>query len=95
MIRAASWLADISQRFFNEVRVCILLHNRGVNVVPFVGIFPTEIHPFCIVYEYIGNLDLKQYLRSEPDAGRLKLVFIPFPMLDHGHLTLLGNSWWI
>ena len=70
--------------------MCVLLQNRGVNVVPFLGIFHTETHPFCIVYEYVSNLDLKQYLRNAPDAGRLKLVLTPFPMLDHGRLTLLG-----
>lgn len=67
-----------------------------VNVVPFVGIYSTETHPFALVYEYMDGLDLKQYLRSEPNAGKLKLVLVPLraiPILDINPLILVDNSW--
>lgn len=66
-----------------------------VNVVPFVGIYSTETHPFALVYEYMDGLDLKQYLRSEPNAGKLKLVLVPLraiPILDINPLILVDNS---
>ena len=69
--------ADASQRFHNEVRVRSLLHHRNVNVVPFLGVYSTETHPFALVYEHMDGLDLKQYLRNEPNAGKLKLVLVP------------------
>lgn len=62
------------QRFCNEVHVCNLLHQGGVDVVELVGMYSTEIHPFGLVYEHVGNLDLRQHLRNEPNVGRLKLV---------------------
>jgi serine/threonine protein kinase len=45
--------------------------------VPLVGVYTTEAHPFGLVYEYMDNLDLKQYFRSEHNVGRLKLVPTP------------------
>lgn len=65
------------QRFQNEVHVCDFLHHRARGVVPFVGVYSTEEHPFGLVYEYMDGLDLKQYLRNEPNAQKLKLVLIP------------------
>jgi len=45
--------------------------------VPFVGVYSTDAHRFCLIYEYMDGLDLRQYLRSEPNVpGRLKLVLI-------------------
>ena len=74
----AEWhTADTSQRFHNEVRICSLLHHKDVNVVPFVGVFSAETHPFALIYEHMDGLDLKQYLRNEPNARKLKLVLIP------------------
>ena len=48
-------------------------------MVPLVGVYSTEAHPFGLVYEYMSGLDLKQYLRNEPNVGRLNLVRIPIP----------------
>ena len=62
------------QRFRNEIHACILLHNRGVDVVPFVGVYSTEAHPFGLVYEYMDGQDLRQYVRNGPNVGRLKMV---------------------
>ena len=44
----------------------------------------------------MDGLDLKQYLRSEPNAGKLKLVLVPLraiPILDINPLILVDNSW--
>lgn len=60
--------------------------------VPFIGVYSTEAHPFGIVYEYMENLDLKQYLRNKPDVGRLKLVLNPPHILYIDHLTLFYDS---
>lgn len=56
-----------------------LLHHKGVDVVPFLGIFSNEAHPFGIVYDRMGGLDLKQYLGGEPNVGGVKLVLIHIP----------------
>jgi len=42
-----------------------------------MGVYSTETHPFGLIYEHMDGLDLKQYLRNEPNVGRLKLVFVP------------------
>ena len=67
------------QRFCNEVRVCELLRHGDVDAVPLVGVYSTEEHPFGLVYEHMDNLDLRQYLKNEPNVGRLELVPIPSP----------------
>ena len=66
------------QRFHNEVHTWTLLHRGGVDIVPLVGVCSTEAHPFALVYEHLDGLDLRQYLRSQPNASRTKLVLIPF-----------------
>jgi serine/threonine protein kinase len=58
--------------------VSSLFPHGDAGVVPFVGVYSTEAHPFGLVYEYMDGLDLKQYLRSRPDVGKLKLVFTYF-----------------
>ena len=60
-----------------------------------MGVYSTEAHPFGLVYEYAENLDLKQYLRKEPNVGGLKLVFILVSthVLFTTPLTLFVNSW--
>ena len=65
------------QRFRNEVYTSSFLRRRDVDIVPIVGVYSTEAHPFGLVYEYMDGLDLRQFLRNEPNAGRLKLVLPP------------------
>ena len=60
--------------------------------MPFVGVYSTEEHPFGLVYEYMNNFDLRQYLRNEPNMGRLELVFILLPLLSVNCLMLLDDS---
>ena len=70
----------MSQRLRNEVHVCSLLQRDGVNVVRFVGLYSTERHPFGLIYEYDG-LDLRQYLRDDPNVERVELVTVPWYIL--------------
>jgi len=65
-------------------------------VVPLVGVYSTEAHPFGLIYEYMDGLDLRQYLRNKHDVDRLNLVLIPthsFPKLSTTSLIVLNNSW--
>ena len=78
----SEYTTDISQRLCNEVRVWSLLYYGGVDIVPLVGVYSTETHPFTLVYEYAHGLDLQQYLKGEPRVGRLNLVFIPLHVLS-------------
>ena len=63
------------QRFRNEVHTCSLLSEADAFLV---GMYSTQRHPFGLVYEYMDNLDLKQYLTNEPEVEKLKLVAILF-----------------
>ena len=61
-----------------------LLRYRGVDIVPLVGVYSTETHPLVLVYEYMDNLDLRNYLRNEPNVRKLDLVRI------HTHLLFVS-----
>jgi serine/threonine protein kinase len=80
------------QKFCNEVHVCNLLLHHGVGVVPLVGVYSTEEHPLGLVYEYMDNMDIRQYLQSEPNVERLKLVSTPCAPLYINALTFFDNS---
>ena len=83
---------DVSQRYYNEMRVCNLLHRRGVGAAAFVGAYSTEAHPFGLIHEYMDGLDLKQFSRHKPYAGRLKLVCLHLHAFTNNCLTFLDNS---
>ena len=83
---------DASQRYYNEVRVCNLLHRRGIGAIAFVAAYSTEAHPFGLIYEFMDGLDLKQFSRHEPYAGRLKLVHVPLHAFTITCLTFLDYS---
>ena len=89
------YAADISQRFLNEVHVYNLLRDGDIRLPLLVGVYSTETHPFGLVYEYVDGLDVKQYLRNEPNVRRLKLVLptLARPLLDVDPLIPLDNSW--
>ena len=77
------------QRFRNEVHACSLLPPTDTLLV---GVYSTETHPFGLIYEYMDNLDLKQYLKSEPNVGRLNLVSVSSDILHAKHpLLTLSN----
>ena len=86
------YTVDISQRYCNEVRISILLHREAVGVVPFVGVYSTEAHPFGLIYEYMGGLDLKQFSKNKPYIGRLKLVRVPMHAFSINNLMLFDDS---
>ena len=60
--------------------------------MPLVGVYSTEEHPLGLVYEYMDNLDIKQYLQGEHSTERLKLVSIPYAPLCINALTFFDNS---
>jgi serine/threonine protein kinase len=60
------------QRFNNEILACgYLVHP---NVVPFIGVYSTPEHPFGLVFEYMEDRNLKEYLRNNEDVRRHELV---------------------
>jgi len=61
-----------SQRFYREAQAYSLLSHR--NIVPFVGAYSSLDHPFSLVFDYMEHLNLSEYLRNEPSAGKLELV---------------------
>ena len=86
------YTVDISQRYHNEIRACSLLHLKGAGVVPFVGTYSTEEHPFGLIYEYMDGLDLNQCLRSQSHVCRLKLVHASLSQFFVNRLMLPYNS---
>ena len=76
------------QRFHNEVHIWTLLRQRDVDVVPLVGVYSAEAHPFGLVYEYLDGLDLRQYLRSDLNVRELELVLIPIYSFPYHSSTL-------
>ena len=52
--------------------MCSRLSHR--NIVCFIGIYSTAKHPFSLVFDFAGHLDLREYLRAHPTARRLDLV---------------------
>ena len=61
------------------MRVCNLLLHGDADTLQLVGVYSTEAHPLGLIYGYADNLDLRQHLRNEPNAGGLKLVRPPLP----------------
>jgi hypothetical protein len=57
-----------------------LLHDRHVDVVPLVGVYSNSAYPFSLVYRHMDNLDVMNYLKNEPNAGRVKLVIAPYTL---------------
>ena len=45
-----------------------------------------EAHPFGLIYEYMDGLDLKQYLRNQPNVERVKVVVVPLHFLSPSYL---------
>ena len=60
------------QRFYEEALACSRLKDR--NIVPFIGVYSTPKHPLALVFELMDHLNLREYLRSDKDVGRCKLV---------------------
>lgn len=60
------------QRFYRHAFICSSLSHA--NIVPFLGVFSSNKFPYACVFESMGKKNLVQYLASNPDAPRLKLV---------------------
>ena len=52
--------------------MCGRLSHR--HIVSFIGVYSTTLHPFSLVFDFAGHLDLRQYLGNHPAAMRLELV---------------------
>ena len=60
------------QRFPHEASACARLSDQ--RVVPFIGACSTREHPFALVFDLMGHLNLGLYLRGNKNVGRLELV---------------------
>ncbi|KAF9791960.1 kinase-like domain-containing protein [Thelephora terrestris] len=64
-------IARVAMRFLNEVRACGRLSDSDKILV---GVYSTERHPLGLIYEYMVNFDLNQYLTDESNVEKLKLL---------------------
>ena len=74
---------------------CIRL--TGQHVVPFVGVYSTQEHPFALVFEFMKHLNLGEYLRNNCEVGRRELVrfsLSPGPLITNSvsRYQLLGTA---
>jgi len=60
------------QRFYKEALT--VSHLRHQNVVKFIGTYATPENSLALVFDFADNLDLRQYLENNGNAGRLALV---------------------
>ena len=42
--------------------------------MPFIGIYSTPEYPLALVFEFMGHMNLREYLRDKNDISRLELV---------------------
>lgn len=74
--------------FFNRVlqRLCtngvMWKRLRHPNVVDFLG-FGSDSHPISLVYPWMTNGNLSEYLRKRPDADKLGLVCSRLSTVDN------------
>ena len=50
---------------------------RHPNVLPLIGVMMTESQ-FAIVSDWMGNGNINQFVKANPDADKLGLVCLPF-----------------
>ena len=62
------------QRMYREALMYSRLNGGDENLVPFVAIYSTARHPFGLVFGFMEHLNLRDYLRNNPEIPRLKLV---------------------
>ena len=77
--------------FYKEVIVWKRL--RHPNIVPFLGV-PTKIPPFEIVYEWMENDRITDYVRKNPGVDRIVLVsgFVPVITATFERLSIESRS---
>ena len=54
--------------------MCSRLSGTDKHFVPFIAVYSTPEHPFGLVFGFMEHLNLRDYLRNNPDTPRLKLV---------------------
>lgn len=65
-------LKAYQQRYYKEALT--VSHLRHENLVSFVGMYTTPEHPLALLFDFMDNLDLGQYLKNNGNAERLALV---------------------
>ena len=60
----------------------------GQRVVPFIGVYSTQEHPLALVFEFMGHLNLREYLRNNHDVERRELVSSLFHLGPYRHLSV-------
>lgn len=74
-LRGEHLAEDPWQRFFKEALVCSTLNGTNdEDFVPFLGIFSSPDHPLALLFGFMSNQNLGEYLRSNQEANRLELV---------------------
>ena len=71
-LQVSHWLRAYPQRFYKEALACSRLKDR--NIVPFIGAYSAPKYPLALVFKFMDNLNLREYLRDNEDAGRRELV---------------------
>jgi len=56
-------------------------------MVPFIGVYSTQDHPFALVFEFMEHLNLREYLRNNCEVGRLDSVRFSLP--SHSLIVIL------
>jgi len=68
--------------------MCSRLNDGDNSFVSFVGVYSTREHVFSLVFKFMECLNLRGYVRSNRDVGRLDLVRfhcrIRRSLLSHG-----------
>ncbi|KAF9646912.1 kinase-like protein [Thelephora ganbajun] len=70
---ASSSCLPIYLRMCREALTCSHLNDGNKNFVPFIGVYSTFEHPFCLVFELM-DMNLREYLRNNRDVGRTELL---------------------
>jgi serine/threonine protein kinase len=49
------------------------------SIVPFIGVYRTEDHPFCMVSEWMPQDNIRKYVLKNAGTNRLRLVSFIIP----------------
>jgi len=58
------------------------------NIVPFLGV-PAEVPPFEVIYDWMENGRIDEYVRNNPEVDRIDLVggFVPTLIVSFEYLN--------
>ena len=57
-----------------EALTCSRLNDNCNIIASFIGVYSTCEHPFALVFEFMDQLNLREYLRNNRDIRRVELV---------------------